>query len=103
ATVGGAVYKVLPGNAPGSERGREPGSADILPASAPIFKSVLTSKVDTEQGLPSQNSFAVISIPGTSNNGGLWIGTNRGVAHYLPSLVAPVLNVSRVIGKRIFL
>lgn len=88
ATVGGGVYKVLPGSALGS--------AGILPA------SVLTSKVDTEQGLPSQNSFTVMSIPGTSRNAGLWIGTNRGVAHYQPDLVAPVLNVTRVMGKRIF-
>lgn len=88
ATVGGGVYKVLLGSALGS--------AGILPA------SVLTSKVDTEQGLPSQTSFTVMSITGTSRNAGLWIGTNRGVAHYQPDLVAPVLNVTRVMGKRIF-
>jgi signal transduction histidine kinase len=85
ASVGGGLYKVLPGN------------AGVSPA------SVLTSKFDTEQGLPSQNSFAVLSIPVTSRNAGLWIGTNRGVAHYQPGLVAPVLNVTRAMGKRIFL
>jgi signal transduction histidine kinase/ligand-binding sensor domain-containing protein len=102
ATVGGGVYKVLPGNEPRNAPGSGPGSAGILPASAPNWKSVLTSRVDTEQGLPSQNSFTVMSIPGTSRDAGLWIGTNRGVAHYQPGLVAPVLNVTRVMGKRIY-
>lgn len=86
ATVGGGVYKVL-----------LPGSAGVSPA------SVLTSRIDTEQGLPSQNSFAVISGRGESGDDGIWIGTSRGVAHYRPGLVAPVLNVTRVMGKRSFL
>ena len=85
ATVGGGVYKVL-----------LPGSAGVSPA------SVLTSRIDSEQGLPSQNAFTLISVRGESGDDGLWIGTSRGVAQYRPGLVAPVLNVTRVMGKRIY-
>jgi signal transduction histidine kinase len=86
ATVGGGVYKVL----------LAPGGAAVLAA------TVLTSRIDSEQGLPSQNSFAVIAGRGDSADTGLWIGTSRGVACYRPELVAPVLNVTRVMGKRIY-
>lgn len=83
ATVGGGVYKLLFGS--------------VSPA------SVLTSRIDTEQGLPSQNAFCLVSVRDQSSDDDFWIGTSRGVAHYLPSLAAPVLNVTRVMGKRIFL
>ena len=85
ATVGGGVYKVLAG------------SAGVSPA------SVLTSRIDTEQGLPSQNAFCLIPARGESADDDFWIATSRGVARYRPGLVAPVLNVTRVMGKRIFL
>lgn len=85
ATVGGGVYKVLLGSA-----GNSPGSA-------------LTSRIDTEQGLPSQNAFCLVPVRGQSSEDDFWIGTSRGVARYRPGLVAPVLNVTRVMGKRIFL
>lgn len=85
ATIGGGVYKVLPGG------------AGVSPASA------LTSRIDTEQGLPSQSAFCLVSARDQSADDDFWIGTSRGVARYRPSLVAPVLNVTRVLGKRIFL
>src|SRR6185369_5807849 len=83
ATLGGGVYKVLRGSV------------------SPGF--VLTSRIDTEQGLPSQNAFCLVSVRGQSADDDFWIGTSRGVARYRPSLAAPVLNVTRVMGKRIFL
>jgi signal transduction histidine kinase/streptogramin lyase len=85
ATIGGGVYKVLPG------------SAGVSSA------AFLTSRIDNEQGLPSSNVFAVISVRGDSADDVLWIGTSRGVARYKPGPVAAVLNVTRVMGKRIFL
>jgi signal transduction histidine kinase/ligand-binding sensor domain-containing protein len=86
ATVGGGVYKAL----------LVPESSAFPPA------TVLVSRIDSEQGLPSQNAFAVISSRGDSADAGLWIGTSRGVACYRPGLVAPVLNITRVMGKRIY-
>lgn len=85
ATIGRGVYKVLPEG------------AGVPPASA------LTSRIDTEQGLPSQSAFCLVSARDQSADDDFWIGTSRGVARYRPSLVAPVLNVTRVLGKRIFL
>ena len=61
----------------------------------------IISRLDVEQGLPSQNTFAVLSVPASDNNETLLIGTNRGVARYTPSRVAPVLTPVRIIGQRI--
>jgi len=58
------------------------------------------ARFDTEQGLPSQQIFAL--APGA--NGELWIGTNRGVARHRPSQVEPRLQVRRLVAPdRIYL
>ncbi len=57
---------------------------------------------DTEQGLPSQKAFAVLSWRTEANNEALLFGTNKGVARYLPGDVAPTLKTTRVIGSRLF-
>jgi ligand-binding sensor domain-containing protein/two-component sensor histidine kinase len=62
---------------------------------------VVTSRLDVEQGLPSQNTFAVTSVPGNNGVETLLIGTNRGIARYVPSNLAPALAPVRVIGQRI--
>lgn len=62
---------------------------------------VVTSRLDVEQGLPSQNTFAVTNAPGEGSGETLLIGTNRGVARYTPSPLAPALAPVRVIGQRI--
>ena len=62
----------------------------------------VVSRLDAEQGLPSQNAFAV--LPVRADVGGdetLLIGTNRGVARYVPGRVAPVLSPVRIIGQRV--
>lgn len=62
----------------------------------------VVSRLDAEQGLPSQSAFAVLPVsaaPGDDET--LLIGTNRGVARYVPSKVAPVLSPVRIIGQRI--
>jgi signal transduction histidine kinase/streptogramin lyase len=60
------------------------------------------ARLDAEQGLPSQNVFSILSTRSASGEEALWIGTNRGVARYVPGSVAPALNPARVVGKRIF-
>jgi signal transduction histidine kinase len=58
------------------------------------------ARFDTEQGLPSQQIFAL--APGA--NGELWIGTNRGVARHRPSQVEPRLQIRRLVAPdRIYL
>jgi signal transduction histidine kinase/ligand-binding sensor domain-containing protein len=61
----------------------------------------VVSQIDAEQGLPSQNVFAV--QPQTKPNGSesLLIGTSRGVARYRPDRVTPTLFATRVVSKRI--
>lgn len=57
----------------------------------------IISRMSAEQGLPSQNVFALIG-----ESSGLWIGTNRGVARYTPGSLAPVIKAERVLGKRAY-
>jgi signal transduction histidine kinase len=62
----------------------------------------VVSRLDAEQGLPSQSAFAVLPVrAGNKDDDALLIGTNRGVARYSPGSVRPVLNPTRIIGQRI--
>jgi signal transduction histidine kinase/ligand-binding sensor domain-containing protein len=61
----------------------------------------LVSRLDAEQGLPSQSAFFVLPQRDSQGNDVLSIGTSRGVARYRPSRTAPVLYASRVISKRV--
>ncbi|HEV7376523.1 MAG TPA: two-component regulator propeller domain-containing protein [Pyrinomonadaceae bacterium] len=62
----------------------------------------VVSRLDAEQGLPSQNTFAVLPMrAGGDGDETLLIGTNRGVARYVPGRVAPVLSPVRIIGQRV--
>jgi signal transduction histidine kinase len=61
----------------------------------------VVSQLDAEQGLPSQNVFAVRPQSQTDGNGFLLIGTSRGVARYRPARTAPTLYATRVISKRV--
>lgn len=57
------------------------------------------ARLDTEHGLPSDSVFSLLStFEGDDET--VWIGTNRGVASYVPGRVAPLLRVVRVLGKR---
>ncbi len=55
-------------------------------------------KFDTEQGLSSQQVFALAA---TSTGGEIWIGTNRGVVHHRPSPIQPRVAVKRLVAERI--
>jgi signal transduction histidine kinase len=61
----------------------------------------VVSRIDAEQGLPSQSAFAILPTLADDNAKTLLIGTNRGVVTYSPSSVVPVLNPTRIIGQRI--
>jgi len=70
----------------------------IATRNAGLFKLLPYQKVwarfDTEQGLPSQQIFAL--APG--ENGEVWVGTNRGVARHRPSQVEPRLRIKRLVA-----
>jgi signal transduction histidine kinase/ligand-binding sensor domain-containing protein len=61
----------------------------------------VVSQLDAEQGLPSQNVFAVQPQANADGSESLLIGTGRGVARYRPDRVAPTLFATRVISKRV--
>lgn len=58
--------------------------------------ATMISKIDTEQGLASQNTFAVAAGP--SNR--VWIGTSRGVASYRPGGGPPLLAITGATAAR---
>jgi signal transduction histidine kinase len=57
----------------------------------------VVSRLDAEQGLPSQNTFAVLRARDDDRT--LLVGTSRGVARYSPGRIPPVLTPVRVIGQ----
>jgi signal transduction histidine kinase/ligand-binding sensor domain-containing protein len=61
----------------------------------------VVSQLDVEQGLPSQNVFALLTQQDARGNELLLIGTSRGVARYDPGHVAPSLSPTRIISKRV--
>lgn len=62
----------------------------------------IVSRLDAEQGLPSQSAFAVLPVRNAGEEDEtLLIGTNRGVARYSPGKRPPVLSATRIIGQRI--
>ncbi|MFN0109490.1 MAG: two-component regulator propeller domain-containing protein [Blastocatellia bacterium] len=52
-------------------------------------------RFDTEQGLSSQQVFALAS---SGNGNEVWIGTNRGVVHHRPSSVPPRVAIKRLVA-----
>ncbi len=66
----------------------------------PVVGAVV-SELDSEQGLPSQNVFAVWPQRREDQSDVLLIGTNRGVARYQPGRLEPSLSVTRILSKRV--
>ncbi len=60
------------------------------------------AQMDGEQGLPSENVFAVLTAPRQPHGRTLWIATSRGVVRYEPGQAAPPLKITRVMGKRVY-
>jgi signal transduction histidine kinase len=61
----------------------------------------VVSELDSEQGLPSQNVFAVAPQRKSDGTEVLLIGTNRGIARYEPGQFEPTLYVIRILSKRV--
>ena len=61
----------------------------------------IISRLDIEQGLPSQRAFAVLPERANDGSESVIVGTNRGIARYEPGRVAPSLSPERIISKRI--
>jgi ligand-binding sensor domain-containing protein/two-component sensor histidine kinase len=59
----------------------------------------MSTRLDAEQGLPSQSAFALLQSAGP--DAALLIGTNRGLARYNPGRILPILTITRLIGQRI--
>jgi signal transduction histidine kinase len=59
------------------------------------------SRLDIEQGLPSQRVFAVLSETSAQGVENVIAGTNRGLVRYQPSHIAPTVLPARVISQRI--
>lgn len=57
----------------------------------------LTSRLNVEQGLPSEQVFALLPL---ENH--LLIGTNRGVVGYAPSAIAPQIVPTRILSQRLY-
>ena len=79
ATVGNGLYKIAPDDQFGA----------------------VVSRLDIEQGLPSQRVFAVLSETSPQGIEKVIAGTNRGVVRYQPSHIAPTVLPARVISQRI--
>ena len=61
----------------------------------------VVAQLDTEQGLPSQNVFAVLPQQNSDRSNTMLIGTSRGIARYAPGQIAPTLYATRIISKRV--
>ncbi len=61
----------------------------------------ITSRLDVEQGLPSQRVFAVLSERRDAGGESLIVGTNRGIVRYETEEIAPTVLPARIIGQRI--
>ena len=61
----------------------------------------LVSQLDAEQGLPSQNAFAVLPLTGADGRTLLLVGTSRGIARFAPDAFPPTVYAARVISKRV--
>ncbi|HEX3102621.1 MAG TPA: ATP-binding protein, partial [Pyrinomonadaceae bacterium] len=57
----------------------------------------IVSDLNVEQGMPSQQVFALLK-----SENGLMIGTNRGVVNYSPVPVQPKVVISRVLSRRLY-
>ena len=59
----------------------------------------IASRLGTEQGLPTDNAFAVLDVKDETDST-LLVGTTRGLARYEPGTLAPVLRLVRVTSSR---
>lgn len=93
------VYK----NAKGKEQNQvwcATADGGVLRISFDENQNTLISTLDSEQGLPSQKTFALLQEKNEQGNDVWLIGTNRGIARYEINFYPPLLQAVRAIGKR---
>ncbi len=73
----------------------------LLTVTADDQFGAIVSRLDIEQGLPSQRVFAVLSEASAQGIESVIAGTSRGMVRYQPGHVAPTVLPARVIGQRI--
>ena len=61
----------------------------------------IVSRLDIEQGLPSQRVFAVVTTPDSYGRDQVIAATNRGVFRYKPGWTQPTVLPARIISQRI--
>jgi len=61
----------------------------------------IVSRLDVEQGLPSQRVFAVIATRQSDGSEEVIGATNRGIIRYEPGLTKPTVTPARIISRRI--
>ncbi|HKS30356.1 MAG TPA: two-component regulator propeller domain-containing protein [Pyrinomonadaceae bacterium] len=95
------VRRVLPDS-------NEAGAVWCATSGGGLMKALITesfgavvSRQDVEQGLPSQNAFALLASSWKYGTRGLLVGTSRGLARYEPGQVQPVLAPTRIISRRV--
>ncbi|HYH87528.1 MAG TPA: two-component regulator propeller domain-containing protein [Pyrinomonadaceae bacterium] len=80
--------------------------AGVLKAALDDEFGAIASQLNTEQGLPTENAFAVLPVAsGEEGAGGassLLVGTTRGLVRYEPGTLAPVLRLARVTASRTY-
>ncbi len=59
------------------------------------------SRIDVEQGLPSQSTFTILRENSDSEFETLYIGTNRGIVKYYVNRIKPLLITTRILSKRL--
>ena len=64
--------------------------------------NIMLARLDVEQGLPSQNAFALLMQGTKEGDESLLIGTSRGLTWYEPGHVAPRLSATRITGSRAY-
>jgi signal transduction histidine kinase len=66
-------------------------------------------RLDAEQGLPTENAFAVLPLAASGEDGdggsgsvvhSILVGTTRGLARYEPGVVSPLLKLTRITASR---
>jgi signal transduction histidine kinase/ligand-binding sensor domain-containing protein len=80
--------------------------AGVLKAALDEQFGAIASQLNTEQGLPTENAFAVLPVAADEEDAGgassLLVGTTRGLARYEPGTLAPVLRLARVTTSRTY-
>lgn len=92
---------VVPGNSPGRQIWCATDGQGLLTVVLDDQFGAIISRMDIEQGLPSQRVFAVLSERAADGSESVVAGTNRGLVRYEPGRVTPTVLPARVISQRI--